>query len=78
MATEHYLCGLGSLNDAVFRELDDGTVHVVAERGCTNCWDEIVSKERAREMYKELLRDGWAYVATPRRPFHIIRMSLRG
>lgn len=78
MPSEFYLQGPGAWNDATFTKWGNGRMQVVAEVGLTGCWDDIVSEEKAREIWVDLRSKGWEQVTNPRRDTRSIQMSIRG
>ena len=64
--------------DAVFRVLVEGAAfHVVAEIGMTGCWDKLVDRKEAHELYRQLLDKGWIRAAVSRRTLEEIQRDIR-
>lgn len=72
---KHWLKGEGSLNWAVFTQLSDERVHVLALIGYTQYLDKNLPIEEARQEYKKLLESGW--IARKPLPSEMDERSLR-
>lgn len=78
MSSQFFLQGPGRRNDACFEIYPlANTARVIAERGLSNCWDDLVSIEEARKRYRQLLEEGWAPTTSPRRSPHQLQRDIQ-